>query len=67
MAINNGINVQLMDNNKMSFTIGGVVFQKELDDIGIRFLYFVTKLFLVGTKFIDNNSIVLPQNIRFIL
>jgi FkbM family methyltransferase len=64
-AVHSGVDVQLMNNNYISFSVGGVTFQKALDDQGLYFLYFVTKLFLGGAKFVDDNTVLLPHGLRF--
>lgn len=64
-AIRSGINVQLMNNNRVRFSVGGVTFQKELDDQCLYFLYYAAKLFLGGAKFVDDTTVLLPNSVRF--
>lgn len=64
-AIRNGIDIRLWDNDKLSFSIDDAIFQKELDEDGLYFLYLVTKLSLTRTKFLNGNTMVLPNNVTF--
>jgi FkbM family methyltransferase len=63
-AIRAGIDVQPLNKDKMVFTLTEVTFQEELNELGFSFLYFATKLFLAGAKFIDSKTLILPNSVK---
>jgi FkbM family methyltransferase len=63
--VKKGYAFQSLKKNKIAFSVGSIVFQKELDGEGLSFFEFSKRLSLKGARFLDQNTILLPNNSTF--